>query len=119
MVNGMGTEEAHLPFPLQKNLSVDAVCDKARETGPETFGIIRRMFDEAKVKEQSLQTARVILSIADIYSPEILEKACDKAPRQYHRPYYKTIYSYAESINSREELTEFKKNNKKFGIIRG
>ncbi len=119
MVNGMRTEESHLPFPLQKNLSVDAVCDKARETGPKTFEVIRRMFDEAKIKEQSLQTARALLSIADIYSPEILEKACNKALRQYHMPYYKTIYSYAKSINSKEELTEFKENNKKSGIIRG
>ncbi len=119
MVNGMRTEESHLPFPLQKNLSVDAVCDKARETGPKTFEVIRRMFDEVKVKEQPLQTARAILSIADIYSPEALEKACDKALRQYHMPYYKTIYSYAKSINSAKELTEFKESNKKSGIIRG
>ena len=71
------------------------------------------MFDEAKVKEQPMQTARAILSIADIYTPEVLEKACDKALRQYHMPYYKTIYSNAKSINSEKELTEFKENNKK------
>ena len=77
------------------------------------------MFDEAKVEEQPMQTARSILSIADIYSPEILEKACDKALRQYHMPYYKTIYSHARSINSAKELTGFKENNQKFGIVRG
>ena len=71
------------------------------------------MFDEAKVEEQPMQTAGAILSIADIYSPQILEKACDKALRQYHMPYYKTIYSNAKSINSEKELTEFKGNNKK------
>ncbi len=119
MVNGIRTEEAHLPFPLQKNPSVDALRDRARETGPKTFEVIRRMFDEAKVKEQPLQTARAILSIADIYSPETLEKACGKALKQYHMPYYRTIYAHAKSINSRKELTEFKENNKKSGIIRG
>ena len=80
--NGMRTEESHLPFPLWKYLSVDALRDKARETGPKTFEVIRRMFDEAKVEEQPMQTVKAILSIADIYSPEILEKACDKALRQ-------------------------------------
>ena len=119
MANGMRTEPAHLPFPLRKNLSVDALRDRARETGPKTFEVIRRMFDEAKVEEQPMQTAGAILSIADIYSPQILEKACDKALRQYHMPYYKTIYSNAKSINSEKELTEFKENNKKSGIVRG
>lgn len=58
MANGMRTEEAHLPFPLRKNLSVDALRDRARETGPKTFEVVRRMFDEAKVEEQPMQTAR-------------------------------------------------------------
>ena len=98
---------------------MDALRDKARETGPKTFEVIRRMFDGAKVEEQPVQTVKAILSIADIYSPEILEKACDKALRQYHMPYYKTIYSHAENINSQQELTEFKENNKKSGIVRG
>ena len=98
---------------------MDALRDRARETGPKTFEVIRRMFDEAKVEEQPMQTAGAILSIADIYSPRILEKACDKALRQYHMPYYKTIYSNAKSINSEKELTEFKENNKKSGIVRG
>lgn len=66
----------------------------------------------------SMQTAKAILSIADIYSPEVLEKACGKALRQYHMPYYKTIYSHAKSINSEKEFTEFKEINKKSGIVR-
>lgn len=66
-----------------------------------------------------MRTAGAILSIADIYSPQIREKACDKALRQYHMPYYKTIYSNAKSINSEKELTAFKENNKKSGIVRG
>lgn len=119
MVNGMRTEEAHLPFPRRKNLSVEAVRDKARETGPKTFEVIRRMFDEAKVKEQPMQAAKAILSIADIYSLEILENACEKALGQYHMPDYKTIYAHAKIINREKELTEFKENNKKSGIIRG
>ena len=77
------------------------------------------MFDEAKVEEQPMQTAKAILSIADIYSPEILEKACDKALRKYHMPYYKTIYSHAKNMNSEKEVTEFKENNKRSGIVRG
>ncbi len=106
-------------FAAQKNLSVKDLRDKAGETGPKTFEVIRRMSDEAKVKEQPLQTAGAILSIVNIYTPEVLEKACDKALKQHHMPYYKTIYSHARSINSAKELTEFKESNQKFGIVRG
>ena len=119
MANGMRTEQAHLPFPLRENLSADAMREGARETGPKTFEAIRRMFGEAKGEEQPMQTAKAILSISDIYSPEVLERACDKALRQYHMPYYKTIYFHAESINSAKERTGFKENNRKTGIIRG
>lgn len=73
----------------------------------------------AKVKGQPLQTAGAILPIADIYTPGALEKACDKAPRQYHMPYYKTIYSHARSINSAKEPTGFKGSNQESGIARG
>lgn len=34
-------------------------------------------------------------------------------------PDYNTIYAHAKIINSEKELTEFKENNKKSGIIRG
>lgn len=119
MTNGMRTEQSRLPFPLPKTLSAGALRDRARETGPKTFEVIRRMFDGAKVEGQPVQTAGAILSIAEIYSPEILKKACDKAPGQYHMPYYKTICFHAKSINSEKEFTEFKENNKKSGIVRG
>ncbi len=119
MANGMRTDEAHLPFPLRKNLSVEAVRDKAGETGPKTFEATRRMLDGAKAEGQPMQTAEAILSIADIYSPEILEKACDKALRQYHMPYYRAIYSHAKSTDSEKELTGFKEGNRKSGTVRG
>ncbi len=119
MANGMRTGQAHLPLPPKKNLPVENPRGKARGAGPKTFEVTRRMFGEAKAEGQPMQTARAMLPIADIYTPEALEKACDKAPRQYHMPYYKAIYSHAGGINSAKELTEPKGNNRKSGIIRG
>ena len=77
------------------------------------------MFDEAKIKEQASQTVQAILGIAEQFSTEILEKACDKSLKKYHIPYYKTIYAYAKSINTSRELTDFKESNKNTGIVRG
>ena len=117
--NGMRTDESHLPIPLKKNLSIEQLKDMARDTGPKTFEVIRRMFDEAKVKEQPLQAAKSILSIAERYSPEILEKACAVSLRKYHIPYYSTILSNAKDISRKADAADFSMDNKKGGITRG
>lgn len=117
--NGIRTDESHLPMPLRRDITPDMLRDLARDTGPKTFEIVRRMFDESKVEEQSLQTVKSILAIADLYTPEILEKACELSLKQYHMPYYKTIYGHAEKLNKDAEYKEFKENNKTSGIVRG
>lgn len=119
VINGMRTNEKHLPFSLQRNISVEELRDRARDIGPKTFEVIRRIFDESKIKEQSSQTVQAILGIAQQFSDEILEKACDKSLRRYHIPYYKTIYAHAKSIYTAKELSDFKENNKNAGIVRG
>ena len=77
------------------------------------------MFDESKIVHQPVQTVKSILSIADQFTPKILEEACKKAMNQYHTPFYKVIYSHAKSINAAKELRDFKECNSKSGIIRG
>lgn len=117
--NGIRTDESHLPMPLRRDITPDMLRDLARDTGPKTFEVVRRMFDESKVEEQSLQTVKSILAIADLYTPEILEKACELSLKQYHMPYYKTIYGHAKKLNKDAEYKEFKENNKTSGIVRG
>lgn len=117
--NGMRTDPSHLPFPLKKDISVSDLRDAARKIGPNTFELVRRIFDESKIVNQPVQTVTSILSIADQFSPAILDKACAKAMKQYHTPFYRVIYSHAKSINETKELSDFKENNAKSGIIRG
>lgn len=119
IVNGIRTDESHLPFPLKKNKQAEDLIDAAREIGPNTFELIRRMYDEAKVKEQATQTVVAILAIADTFTPDILEAACKKSLRQYHMPFYKTVYKAAENLNNQKELEKFKETNKTTGIVRG
>ncbi len=119
VINGMRTNPEHLPFPLKKDISVDELRDAARDIGPNTFELVRRMFDESKIVHQPVQTVKSILSIADQFTPKILEEACKKAMNQYHTPFYKVIYSHAKSINAAKELRDFKECNSKSGIIRG
>lgn len=117
--NGIRTDESHLPMPLRKDLTPDMLRDIARDIGPNAFEVVRRMFNEAKVEEQFLQTVKSILAIADIYTPEILDKACKLSLKQYHMPYYKTIYGHAKKLNKAAEYNEFKESNKSSGIVRG
>lgn len=119
IINGMRTDSSHLPFPLKKDISVDDLRDAARDIGPNTFELVRRIFDESKIVHQPMQTVKSILSIADQFTPKILDKACEKAMKQYHTPFYKVIYSHAKSINAAKELRNFKEENSKSGIIRG
>ena len=74
VINGIRTDEKHLPFSLQRNISVEELCDRARDIGPKTFEVVRRIFDEAKIKEQVSQTVQAILGIAEQFSTEILKK---------------------------------------------
>ena len=115
----MRTDSRHLPFPLKKDISIDDLRDAARDIGPNTFELVRRIFDESKIVHQPMQTVKSILSIVDQVTPEILDKACEKAMKQYHTPFYKVIYSHAKSINAAKELRDFKEDNSKSGIIRG
>ena len=115
----MRTNQSHLPIQIKKDLSVDDLRDAARDIGPAAFELVRRIFDESKIVHQPVQTVKSILSIADQFTPEILDKACEIAMKQYHTPFYKVIYSHAKSINAAKELCAFKEGNSKSGIIRG
>lgn len=112
--NGIRTDKSHLPMPLRRDITPDMLRGIARDIGSTTFEVVRRMFDESKVEEQSLQTVKSILAIADLYTPEILEKACELSLRQYHMP-----YGHAKKHNKDAEYKEFKETNKTSGIVRG
>ncbi len=115
----MRTDSSHLPFPLKKDISIDDLRDAARDIGPNTFELVRRIFDESKIVHQPIQTVKSILSIAYQFTPEILDKAIKKAMKQYHTPFYKVIYSHAKNINAAKELRDFKEDYSKSGIKRG
>lgn len=117
--NGIRTDESHLPMPLRKDLTPAMLRDMARDVGSNTFEVVRRMFEEVKVEEQSLQTVKSILAIAELFSCEILEQACKLSLKQYHMPYYKTIYAHAKKLNKVAEYSDFKETNNKTGIVRG
>ena len=117
--NGMRTEESHLPMRLKQEATPGAVRDRAREVGPNTFEVVRRMFDEAKVEEQPLQAAAAIVALGAAFSPGILERACELSLRQHHLPYYGTILGHAQLLKRQKDLDDFREDNRRTGIVRG
>ncbi len=119
LLNGIRADESHVPFPLKKNLFAEDILNAARDIGPKTFEVIRRMYEDAKVKEQPTQTAKSIIAIADAFSDDILEEACNRGLRQYRIPYYNTIYKHAKAISTQIEKKAYETSNKTTGIVRG
>lgn len=117
--NGMRTNQEHLPFALKKEMSVEELKDAARDIGPNTFELVRRMFEEAKIENQPVQTVKTILALGDQFTPEILEESCKRSLQKYHMPFYKTIYTNAKNIKASADLRDFKESNAKSGIVRG
>lgn len=119
IVNGVRTDEPHLPFPLKKDKQAEDLVDAARGIGPNTFELTRRMYGGAKVKGRPMQTVVAIPAIADTFTPDTLGAACKKSLKQYHMPFYKTVYKAAEDLNNQKELEKSKETNKTTGIVRG
>ena len=75
------------------------------------------MFEETKIPEQTLDTARKILILADNYSPDELEITCKKAMSQYHLPTYNTLLAIIKNQKETESNRELPK--KAIGMVRG
>lgn len=116
---GMRTDESHLPMRLKQEMTPEMMRNKAREIGPQTFEVIRRMFAEAKVEEQPLQTTISIVALGTTFSPEILEKACELSLKEYHMPFYGTILRHAQQLNQNKDDEDYREEGRKTGIVRG
>ena len=76
--NGKRTEAAHLPYPLYKPETVGSTTEKAEKIGINTNTVVRRIYDNAKIKEQALMDVKAVLDITGIYGEEMLEEACKR-----------------------------------------
>jgi len=50
-------------MPLKQDVTPEKALEMARDIGPKTFELIHRMFDEAKVRMQPMQTVMSILAL--------------------------------------------------------
>ena len=117
--NGMRTDEKHLPMHLYKDYTPDMLRDIAEVVGPNTYELIKRLFDESRLEEQSVMTARSILSIGDLFTSDILERSCELSLRDYHNPDYKTLYRLSKTLSKNSDEIQVETTKKSNGIVRG
>ena len=114
--NAIRTEETHLPIPLKKEQTVASLLQKAGDIGKNTYTVVKRMFDDAKVKDQPALDAIAILSSTKDYPPQALENACRKSLEEHRLPSYGDI---REHLKSSEKIKKNPTKKRKTGIVRG
>jgi len=110
------TNESHLPIPLKKEQTLNDIFNTAKEIGPGTYEVIRKLFENAKVKDQPALDAIAVLSIARDYPSSALEKACNKALENHMLPSYKEVRAALSGKERSERRLQEKPHS---GIVRG
>ena len=81
----------------------------AKMKGPYTYEVVYRLFASVKVEQRYYRTVHSILKLADTYSDQRLESACQSALHILSRPMYRDIKRILETgkdLNKEEESEE-------------
>ncbi|MEY8339562.1 hypothetical protein AALB16_16375, partial [Lachnospiraceae bacterium 62-35] len=108
-------------YPVYIPETVESAAAKAEEIGTNTTTAARRIYENAKIKEQALMDVRSVLDTASIYGEKTLEEACRRALKDFHRIAYNTLIPYIKDI-SKSKKNKMKSENEKeqkHGIARG
>lgn len=119
--NGKRTENSHLPYPLYTPDTVESTLKKAKEIGANTYVVITRLYENAKVKNQAVVDAKAILDIASVFGGECLEAACRNALKDFHLITYGTLMTYVKELLKTKKYSNsvVTKETSAKGIVRG
>lgn len=92
------TVEAHMPLNHRqaKEWNRSRFINWAKQIGPHTEKVIRRLLDSYKVEQQAYNGCLAILKLTDKYPDLELEAACKKALTIIHTPTYRNIQRITE-----------------------
>ena len=119
------TKEEHMPDGHRKHgeWSGDRFRAWAAKIGPNCRACIDYFLSSVKVEEQSFKTCNALLHLSSKYSPERLERACQRVLSFTPRPSFKAVDSV---LKSRQDILEAEKEQDKrrdsvleHGFIRG
>ena len=122
--NQYSTIDSHMPPNHQKNAewNGDRFRKWAESIGSNTLSIIELFLSIYRVEQQSYKSCRALLGLAEKYSQERLETACEKALSYTYRPSLKSIQAILKSnqdliIQHNDDVAP--SNNLEYGFIRG
>lgn len=99
------TDPSHMP----KNSNAHSKWNKARylnwakQKGPFTYQVILKRFESSSIEQQQYRTVHSILKLADKFSNERLESACQLALEHLSSPSYKNIKGIL--VNNQDIIT--------------
>lgn len=112
----------HMPESHRKYLAynADSFLDWAGKTGPSTFLVVKNFLHMHKVEQQGYKTCASLMKLADRYSMERLEKACEKALSYTPSPSLKNISTILKNGQDKVAVTNPPSNaGASRGITRG
>lgn len=120
--NQYHTVEEHMPPNHRKDVewNGDRFRNWALKFGSHTLTVINIFLSNFKIEQQSYKSCRALLHLADKYSKERLEKACEKAFTYTSRPSLKNIQTILKSGQDKLESAKPKApNSSEYGFSRG
>ena len=119
------TDPSHMPPEFQRSEWDDVRIKKwARSIGPNTLGVVTRLFDRVQIKEQAYDSALAVLNLTKHYSDRELEDACAYALSRQTYPRCRFIKSVLASGRGKGCSSEAKRQEKaeresSSGFLRG
>ena len=120
------TDKAHMPDGHRKHgeWSGDRFRVWAAKIGPNCSTCIEYFLSSTKVEEQSFKTCNALLHLSSKYSPERLERACQRVLSFTTRPSFKAVDSILKSGQDNLDATEKEQDKRRdsvleHGFIRG
>lgn len=116
------TQIEHMPEDHQKYLewNGDRFRKWAHQIGSHTYEVVNSLLTSGRVEQQSYRSCMGLLKLAERYSPQKLEAACQKALSYSCSPSYKSIKNLIVTLKDDEiqDDNEGKRPNS-YGITRG
>jgi len=120
------TDKAHMPDGHRKHgeWNGERFRDWAAKIGPNCCACIEYFLSSVKVEEQSFKTCNALLHLSSKYTPERLERACQRVLSFTPKPSFKAVESVLKARKDLAEGIEKEQNKRRdsaleHGFIRG
>jgi transposase len=116
------TDPTHMPKDsnAHSEWNKDRYLHWAKQKGPYTYQVILKRFESSRIEQQQYKTVHSILKLADKFTNERLESACQLALEHIAHPSYKNIKGILDNNQDMiNKIKDEKPDQKKNRFLRG